>query len=168
MVQIWPGRFVIWQFFLCVCHKIMKLLITWQAQPWRRHRGWKSKAEKFRQFALFLCRVKCWSCDMPHPDKGNAVESRKPERKLFLNMWQVRSWPLHKRSTIGTQKCSYLAFIVIFVITFRSTKSCFHHSYSELSAIRYLQHIRKQTSFPAFDFQQRCLDQGEACHMINI
>ena len=53
-VSDWECKLVNLCVWVCVSCRMMKLLFMWQAKPWRRHRGCKSKPETFRESVLFV------------------------------------------------------------------------------------------------------------------
>jgi hypothetical protein len=57
--------------------------------------------KNFSRIRMPFCvrRIKCLSCNIPHPEEDIAVGSRKPKRRIFRNMLQItkyRKWFLIK------------------------------------------------------------------------
>ena len=75
---------------------VIKLLIPWQATLWRRHWSLTSKGEKISKLCPFsVCRIRCWSYDVPRTEEGTAVKSRELDI-IFSGCVANKEWFLKK------------------------------------------------------------------------
>ena len=54
----------------------------------------EAESQKMSEYGFCVCRIKCCSSNMPHPEEGTAFHSRKPERLLrkMLQITNGRKW----------------------------------------------------------------------------